>query len=529
MPWVSKAREKAARAALIRLRKHQSDFKIVNTLRFCFAILVEGESYGSISRVFRWNNIEPPPPSTFYEKQKIIIDLMEKYVKESINFWRSQMAPNTIIAIDGSWSHRRNAPKCLVDFIDTNNKKVVWYEILEKGTGKSKGNFEGASNMMEVAGVERFIDEFKGTPEIVGYVHDNDAKTSAAFREKDWNIEELLDRNHLKKAFHRKLSKTGKLLRGLHERLEKWFNYCLQVDATHEERIDLWLNAYYHYIGDHSCCNHADHESYDWPQKSNEESRKALYSFLLKSAKLLNSRPDRISTQMCESLHAIKAKMASKRISWKISWKARVYAAILDVNLPFWRFRLYRELFGESLSAENYLQLYQEEIHRVEWNTFRRSEEFRIIARQKRAEQRAKNKVKGPSGYKGIKGYNAPKKETKMLLHEPGEVKLEWDDPFWDDDSTDSSYRPGRYPNEESDSWIDENIEDSQLEPYEVPDSPRRQSLSQIFQNVQESQQYLSQTPIEQLLDTLTSPSFLNSLPNTQSQQPNQILFDSNL
>jgi hypothetical protein len=41
----------------------------------------------------------------------------------------------------GSWSQRRNASHCVVDFIDVASGKIVDFEILEKPIGFSDGNY----------------------------------------------------------------------------------------------------------------------------------------------------------------------------------------------------------------------------------------------------------------------------------------------------------------------------------------------------------------------------------------------------
>jgi hypothetical protein len=42
------------------------------------------------------------------------------------------MVPETIIAMDGSWSQGRNGMHCVVDFVNIRTKKVIDFEIIEK-------------------------------------------------------------------------------------------------------------------------------------------------------------------------------------------------------------------------------------------------------------------------------------------------------------------------------------------------------------------------------------------------------------
>jgi hypothetical protein len=59
--------------------------------------------------------------------------------------------------MDGSWSQRRNAQHCIIDFIDANSGKVVGFEILEKSIGFTDGNYFHSSNSMTVNGVRRIV------------------------------------------------------------------------------------------------------------------------------------------------------------------------------------------------------------------------------------------------------------------------------------------------------------------------------------------------------------------------------------
>jgi hypothetical protein len=67
---------------------------------------------------------------------------------------------------------------------------------------------------------------------------------------------------------------------------------------------------------------------------------------------LFNLASPGITTQLNESLHARKAKMASKDIAWQGSWPARVAAALLDINMPGWRLELYNRLELPKLSSK---------------------------------------------------------------------------------------------------------------------------------------------------------------------------------
>jgi hypothetical protein len=67
------------------------------------------------------------------------------------------LASHSAIAIDRSWSKRRNALHCVVDFIDVASGRIVDFEILEKPIGFSDGNYFRSSLGMEAEGVRRIV------------------------------------------------------------------------------------------------------------------------------------------------------------------------------------------------------------------------------------------------------------------------------------------------------------------------------------------------------------------------------------
>lgn len=109
---------------------------------------MEGES------MFLWNNLLLPSQSAFYRAQKIKSGEIIRMAKSSCDFWRGKMTPNLCIAFDGSWSHRRNAMHCLVDFIKS--KKVVDFEVISK----LDPDFNGSSNSIECFGLKKMIPQW---------------------------------------------------------------------------------------------------------------------------------------------------------------------------------------------------------------------------------------------------------------------------------------------------------------------------------------------------------------------------------
>jgi hypothetical protein len=276
--------------------------------------------------------------------------------------------------------------QCVVDFIDVLRGKIVDFEILQKGRGFVFGDYFGPSNGMEVEGVRRIIRRWQThepatNAKVSAYVHDRDAKTRKLLREL-WNKPELLDPNHILKGFERKLGGYSEL-RGLKSKLRRWFVFISKLEETQEEKRRLWLNSSNHYQGIHDACrphppivnpplqlptspsrqiSAVDEVTGQSAQKVTRQSKEKvsqirlkiahLEQFLRETEDLFNLVTPGITTQLNESLHARKAKMASKDIAWQGSWPARVAAAVLDINMPGWRLELYKRLELPKLSPE---------------------------------------------------------------------------------------------------------------------------------------------------------------------------------
>lgn len=116
----------------IRALAHPEPAAHVNAKRFVFSVLVEGLTSLAVERCMLWNDVVPPCHRRFYEIQDEFLIILQSMAQESCQKWRRWMAPGSIITLDGSWSHRRNAKRCLVDFIDSANRKIVDFEIVVK-------------------------------------------------------------------------------------------------------------------------------------------------------------------------------------------------------------------------------------------------------------------------------------------------------------------------------------------------------------------------------------------------------------
>lgn len=121
------------------------------------------------------------------------------------------------IRYDGSWSTKRNATHCLVEFID-DSQKIVDFDIISRadtktiekakkdGIFKNKniltwvtddGKFLGPSNMMEDFLVAGLVTKWKSNQNLRCYIHDGDCKTLKYWEKDDNDFSEILEMHSL--------------------------------------------------------------------------------------------------------------------------------------------------------------------------------------------------------------------------------------------------------------------------------------------------------------------------------------------
>jgi hypothetical protein len=177
---------------------------IEDARRFAFSILVNGANDAETASVFLWNDITPPSKSTFSRAQGTLLLRFTDQCLLNCQRFREKMLPGSIVAFDGSWSHRRGAKECIVVFVDCRTKKIVDFKIMQKLKSGLAQNFHGFENGMELAALRELIRRWKDDPIVIGCVHDCDAKASKAIRDAGWNVTEYYDLNRIVKAFDRR-------------------------------------------------------------------------------------------------------------------------------------------------------------------------------------------------------------------------------------------------------------------------------------------------------------------------------------
>jgi hypothetical protein len=140
-----------------------------------------GGRYSQILQLVSFLNIVVCDPRTIYRAQSIVCQAIVELATESCGEWQENLAPRSVIAMDGSWSQPRNASHCVVDFIDAASDKIVDFEILEKPIGFSDGIYFLSFNGMKVESIRRIVNRWREdenlNTKIIAYVHDRDGKT----------------------------------------------------------------------------------------------------------------------------------------------------------------------------------------------------------------------------------------------------------------------------------------------------------------------------------------------------------------
>ena len=175
---------------------------VVDTLRYCLAIISEGFGETQAKRFLAKINIEAPSTSSFYKSQETLYEIIDEYIKNLLDQIKENLQPNTIFGLDCSWSSRRNAAHAIVVFIDIRTKLIFDFVIISRNPNVSNFDFHSPSNLMETEAVKFKSNEYLANYKFVSFVHDFDLETALAFHP-DQNcgqIIEYLDPGHLKKV-----------------------------------------------------------------------------------------------------------------------------------------------------------------------------------------------------------------------------------------------------------------------------------------------------------------------------------------
>ena len=214
---------------------------------------------------------------------------------------------------------------------------------------------------MEIEGVKKIVNRLKENRNIIGYVHDQDSKTSNYFRD-NWNITEFIDPNHANKSFSGKFSNYNKgkiknvkkgIFKKIQKDIQKYRQFLIRSNFMAEERVLHWLNAAEHYSGNHKNCLHEPYQNRTeeishlskWALNITDEKLNALRIFLNDTIQYVEKVDIRYNTQNNEGFHNLKRILDPKTLSWGGSFEARMAIAVLRLNEP----DLYIELLSKAI------------------------------------------------------------------------------------------------------------------------------------------------------------------------------------
>jgi hypothetical protein len=375
---------------------------------WAYSMLVAGMTYNACATFLLGLGLLPFSASTVYAAQLVLVPGIITFARIVCTRNRAAMRHHAVVAVEGSWNHRRNGSAHIIDMIDMDTGRVVDFEVLEKSSPTRRGNYEGSSNGMEVEAMRRMIGRWEDDEEVETIVTDQDSKLAKVIRDSPWKVTHEFDANHAKKSLDRYGERLPKEqhqhLHGLGQRLKNWFNHVLHLPVPREKRVEEWENALNHYCGDHSRCADPEHQGYKWRYRANPAAQDTLREYLAEGPKIIRKvDPLRGSTQANESFHAVKAKYVDKRLNLPGSTEGRLALAVIaHSGGPGWTQELRSSLELPPLPPECAARLARTENRRAARNEARRE----APARQSRNEARAQARARGKKDTAGEGDYH---------------------------------------------------------------------------------------------------------------------------
>jgi hypothetical protein len=333
------------RAGNAREHRHTEDTLTITSdpVEFTLAVLSEGQTYATISRIFAKTQTLPPSRSTFYRTQKFLEPFIESEALESCARVRSTMSTDSCIAFDGSWSCARHAWHCFCLFTDARRKLCADFTVVSKVKTNSSSTYMGACQSMETEGLkrlaEKWINHYPTYPAVTRFAHDNDSHARYLLREMHWNFTEFLDPNHAQKCVFKQLDRAfhsyPSQLRELQPRLLRWWKFLIRSEPDLNVRLELWCGTIQHLKGDHRLCSHQRVKAgYLWSGAGSPILEELLLTFLERSGDILTKVDVRYSTNYNESVNGTKSRFAPKNFAFTVSFPVRCCLAVLSRNDP---------------------------------------------------------------------------------------------------------------------------------------------------------------------------------------------------
>jgi hypothetical protein len=99
-----------------------------------------------------------PGERTCYRAQSTVCQAIIELAIKSCGKWQENLAPHSVITMDGSWHERRNASHRVVDFVDLVSGKIFAYNTFDGPIEFSDGSAFHSSNRVDVDCVRRIVD-----------------------------------------------------------------------------------------------------------------------------------------------------------------------------------------------------------------------------------------------------------------------------------------------------------------------------------------------------------------------------------
>lgn len=309
--------------------------QISNVIRYVISVAICGMTQQQAQIFLLYNDITPPTKAQFYACQQMLIPIFEKLAREVCKRFADEKDDWFYIRYDGSWSSRRNASHCLVEFINEYGK-IIDFEFMSRikcSYLRVETGYFGPSNRMETLLVEILTERWKHNQKVKGFVHDGDLKTPKLWQTNDEDevpVIELHDPGHAKNRLSTIFdnANTNKNLYGLKTTIISYFSYLIKTPKySNDEKINKWNHL------EEKLRENAPLKSYLNPtslryKEHFKECQDTLSDFISKSLNLFQSCLV-TDTQANESFHSLKAKLAPKNIAWGTSWKLRICLAVL--------------------------------------------------------------------------------------------------------------------------------------------------------------------------------------------------------
>ena len=230
--------------------KKKVTYQITNIIRYVISVAICGMSQQQAQIFLLYNDILPPTKAQFYACQQMLIPIIEKLAREVCKKIADEMQDGFYIRYDGSWSIRRNASHCLVEFMNEKGQ-IIDFEYMSRikcTILRVETGYFGPSNNMETILVEELANRWKNNQRVKGFVHDGDLKTPKLWQTTDKDeipIMELHDPGHAKNRLSTIFDKSNsnKNLYGMKKQIISYFSYLVKTPKySNDEKINKWNN-----------------------------------------------------------------------------------------------------------------------------------------------------------------------------------------------------------------------------------------------------------------------------------------------